>query len=86
MNTVNVYIIIFFDNNAKHWLSYACLSFFFLGSMPWDVWVANHGMILMAFFFSLHIPFFSIPFYPYPPFFFSLFCFYMILTPFHPTV
>lgn len=29
--------------------------FFFLGSMQWDVWVANHGMILMAFFsFSSH--------------------------------
>lgn len=87
MNTMNVYhnLIIIQSIGSVD----ACLSFFFfflLGSMQWDVRVANHGMILMAFFFSLHIPFFSIPFYPYS-LFFSLFCLpYMILTPFHSAV
>lgn len=59
--------------------------FFFLGSMQWDIWVANRGMILMAFFSSLHIPFFSIPFYPYSPFFFLL-CFVCLIWFWHPSI
>lgn len=83
MNTVNVYhnLIIIQSIGSVD----ACLSFFFflLGSMQWDVRVANHGMILMVFFFSLHIPFFSIPFYPYSLFFL---CFVCLIWFWHPSI
>ena len=58
-------------------------AFSFPGSMQWDFWVANHGMILMAFFFSLHIPFFSIPFCPYSPF---VLCFVCLIWFWHPSI
>lgn len=77
-----MFVIISFDSNPKHWLSNACFHPS-LGSMQWDFWVANCGMILMAFSFSLYIPFFSIPFYPYSPFFL---CFVCLVWFWHPSI